>query len=142
MQKGSDPFSKGFTLIEVIVSLVLVAIVGAMVVSFMGTAVTRSADPLLQVQQGHYLNQIMENITADYKALVATDATPLATLMGRIGAEGSSANSYGVEAQPYTVVENRRITFSGTAETSDPNGKVLKVTLSYRGLTLTALFTE
>ena len=143
MQKGSDPFSKGFTLIEVIVSLVLVAIVGAMVVSFMGTAVTRSADPLLQVQQGHYLNQIMENITADYKRLLATDDTPLFTLESRIGSIESEGRQYYAAANhPYTK-NLKRISFdSNGLEIDSPGSGILKVTIFYRGLSLTALFTQ
>ncbi|MCW7754473.1 type II secretion system GspH family protein [Desulfobotulus sp. H1] len=132
------PFHKeGFTLIEVIVSLILVSIVGTMLVTFMGTAVTRSADPLLNVQHGHYLNQIMENITADYKILMTENTEPLTELQNRI-----DSNQYSVEEHPYAVIENKRIRFDKNAETEDSGGKVLKVTLSYRGLTLTALFTE
>lgn len=136
---------KGFTLIEVIVSLVVASILGVMLVSFMGSNVVRSANPVLLAQNGAYLNQIMENLSADYKFLMTTSTTPLAAFIANVGAEGTSQTRYANSSNPYTVVHNRRISFpSGSPVTEQPDnvGKILKVTLQYRTLSVTALFTE
>ena len=131
---------KGFTLLEVIVTLIVAAIMGSMLIPLMGTALKHSADPVNDVRDELELNKVMENITADYKNLL-NDSTPLTTLTTRVGSEGSDQNNdYG----QYHVVENHRITFTGTplTEQSDESEKIQKITISYKGYTLTSLFTE
>ncbi|MDO9515298.1 MAG: type II secretion system protein [Syntrophales bacterium] len=58
---------KGFTLLEFIVTLVLVAIVGTMVVSFMGTPVTQSGRSVTWMKEEFELSQAMERMLADYR---------------------------------------------------------------------------
>ncbi len=140
--KGRD---RGFTLLEVIITLVVAAILGTLLVTFMGSNVVQSANPVLQARNGAYLNQIMENMTADYKYLMSTDATPLNTFSTRVGSVNASRTQYSDAQHPYTIVENHRISFpsgSTVTEQADANGKILKVTIRYQDLTLTALFTE
>lgn len=137
--------SQGFTLLEVIVALIVASILGAMLVSFMGTNVMQSANPIIFAQNGAYLNQIMENMGADYKRLMRTSATPLTTFISRIGTEGTSQSFYADVSHPYTVVHNHRISFpagSPATEQTDNAGKILKVTIQYRTLSVTALYTE
>ncbi|KAF0157202.1 MAG: hypothetical protein FD159_1472 [Syntrophaceae bacterium] len=136
---------RGFTLIEIIVSLIVASILGVMLVSFMGSTVVQSANPVLLAQNGAYLNQIVENMGADYKYLMATSATPLTTFIANVGAEGTSQTRYADGSHPYTVVDNHRISFpsgSPVTEQTDNAGKILKVTIQYRTLSVTALFTE
>jgi prepilin-type N-terminal cleavage/methylation domain-containing protein len=135
----------GFTLIEVIVSLIVASILGAMLVTFMGSNVVQSVNPVLLAQNGAYLNQIVENIGADYKYLMSTSTTPLATFISRLGSEGTSQSYYADGSHPYTVASNHRISFpsgSPATEQADNAGKTLKVTIQYRTLSVTVLFTE
>jgi prepilin-type N-terminal cleavage/methylation domain-containing protein len=136
----------GFTLLEVIVSLIVASILAAMLASFMGTTVMQSANPVVLSQNGAYLNQIMENMGAEYKYLMKTSATPLTTFITNVGVEGTSTNTrYADASHPYTVVDNHRISFptgSPATETPDAAGKILKVTIQYQNLTVTALFAE
>lgn len=137
--------AKGFTLIEVIVSLIVASILGVMLVTFMGSTVVQSANPVVLAQNGTFLNQIMENVSADYKFLMNTSATPLTTFITRVGAEGTSQTYYADPSHSYTVVDNHLISFtSGSPATEQPDGagKILKVTIKYQNLTVTALFTE
>ena len=133
---------RAFTLLEIIAALIVVGIVVAMMVPFLGTAVMRSADSIVSVQQHAYLNQVMDSITADFKRLSATQPNPLGLLSTAIGAEGSQvSNSYGT----YNVVTNHYITFpdgSSVTEMLANGGNILKVRISYQGYTLTALFTN
>lgn len=133
--------SGGFTLVEVIVSLVVAAILGAMLVAFVGSNVMKSANPVFAAQGGAYLNSIMENIGADYRKLMSTSSTPLTDLKTKIDA---LSTDYGTG---YTAVTKRFTSFpAGTPvsepATTDANGKVLKVTIIYQGLSVTALFTQ
>jgi prepilin-type N-terminal cleavage/methylation domain-containing protein len=143
--RGRIKKSGGFTLLEVIVSLILASILGAMLVSFMGSNMMQSGNPVLLAQNGAYLNQIMENMGAEYKSLMATSASPLTSFIANVGAEGTSQSRYADVSHPYTVVHNHRISFpsgSPVTEQTDNSGKILKVTLHYRTLSVTALFTE
>lgn len=143
----------GFTLIEVIVSLVVAGILGTMLVSFMGSKVMSSANPVILMQNGTYLNSIMENMRSDYTYQMATayansssPTTGLSTFISNVGIEGSSQNRYSTDtSHSYTVVSNHRVSFTSASpytEITNTSGTILKVTINYNNLTATALFTE
>ncbi|OPL15164.1 MAG: hypothetical protein AVO39_01820 [delta proteobacterium MLS_D] len=138
--------SGGFTLIEVIVSLVVAALLGTLLVNFISGTVAKSVQPVLQAQQGSYLYSIMENMTADYNNLFLADDDPLDEFQDRVGDEDTTQTRYSEDGHEYTVVRNRRISFDGAGTTvteqTDSSGKILKVTINYRGLSLTSLFSE
>jgi prepilin-type N-terminal cleavage/methylation domain-containing protein len=146
--KMAKKHSGGFTLIEVIVSLVVASILGAMLVTFLGTGMMKSAQPVLVAQNGAYLNRIMDNMTADYKYQLATamqnGSTPSAAMTTFIS-HLDTANYYADSSHTYSVTK-KRISFSGSPPSEDSaedtSGKVLKVTVSYRDLTSTTIFTE
>ncbi|MEN6319920.1 MAG: prepilin-type N-terminal cleavage/methylation domain-containing protein [Syntrophaceae bacterium] len=56
----------GFTLIEIIVTVVIVAILGAMILTFLSKSLVDSRDPIRRLRKSSDLNRIMANITADY----------------------------------------------------------------------------
>jgi prepilin-type N-terminal cleavage/methylation domain-containing protein len=56
----------GFTLIEIIVTVVIVAILGAMIITFLSDSFIKSSDPVKRLKASFNLNKIMANITADY----------------------------------------------------------------------------
>ncbi|MEW5725119.1 MAG: type II secretion system protein, partial [Thermodesulfobacteriota bacterium] len=96
----------GFTLLELILALTVGAILGVMLVSYLGLALERSAEPVVQALEMSDLRQVMENITADYYNLLnRSDA--LDELERRIGS-GHSDPSTGYGAYSATT---SRITF-------------------------------
>ncbi len=137
----------GFTLIELIVSLVLVAFVGTILVTFMTNSVVSSVVPLQRVQHANAIGQVFENITSDYKRLSAIDredgtTIALPTLKDNID-DGNDVNStpfYG----PYTVVFNDYVSFNSNGDEIADNGeeRILKVTLSRNSQRMTSLFTR
>lgn len=143
---------RGFTLLEVIVSLVVAAILAAMLVQFMGTGLMKSSNPVILAQNGTYLNSIMERMTADYKYWMSdgalkgyTPATAYSNFNTNVGtASSSETKTYYSDAQhPYYVTANNTITFSGSPLTEESgSSKVHKITIKYRDLTVTSLFTE
>jgi prepilin-type N-terminal cleavage/methylation domain-containing protein len=58
------PRPRGFSLIEIIITLVVLAIAGAMLATFMGPGITRSSDPLRALQNDASLQAVMENMIA------------------------------------------------------------------------------
>jgi prepilin-type N-terminal cleavage/methylation domain-containing protein len=136
----------GFTLIEVIVSLVVAGFLAAMLVAFMGTGMMQSANPVVIAQNGAYLNAIMDKMTADYRYnmshALATGASRTAGFSSFIS-NLDQANYYSDGSHPYTVAK-QRISFTGDPpqETNDSSSKVMKITITYRDLSATTLFTE
>lgn len=139
----------GFTLIEVVVVIILVAFLGTMLVAFMRSNLSGSVWSVNRVQKTYDLGAVMENITGDYKQKIVdqNDTTPLATLKTSIGAAGSTFNnSYG----SYKVIENGYITFScsGSNCTASSPGETpsntlkVKIADSANTQAVTALFPQ
>ncbi|NHZ47864.1 type II secretion system protein [Nitratidesulfovibrio liaohensis] len=136
----------GFTLIEIIVTVVLVALVGLMMISVSGTALRGSAESLARTTAQAQLTDIIESMTADYRKLYATANDPISSIMGRIGTAGSIQTNNRYTTGSYTVQVNRRIRFTGSApnftEQADSSGDMLRVTIEVDGSTATTLFSR
>jgi prepilin-type N-terminal cleavage/methylation domain-containing protein len=57
---------RAFTLLEVIITIVVVAILAAMMLPYFGTSLTHSGTPISRLKTAMKLNRIMEDITAEY----------------------------------------------------------------------------
>jgi prepilin-type N-terminal cleavage/methylation domain-containing protein len=135
--------NRGFTLLEIIITLVVAAILGTAFIQFMNTGLIRSVEPVILVQKTFALNQLIEEMTADYKKLLESDPDPLATLKTYIDNGNNTASTpyYG----PYSP-STEYIQFSGGNEITDVSGedRVLKAVIASTSNTqsLTVLFTE
>ena len=132
---------KGFTLLEVIITLVVAAILGTILIQFMGTSLKRSTEPVVMVQEGFSLSEVLEKMTAHYKYLLATDSNPLAHFKEDIENGNMTQNT------PYFgdySIQAAYITFSGGNETTDTasENKILKVIIDNGDQSLAALFTK
>ena len=121
---------RGFTLLEIIVTLTILSILGVMVFQFMRSSLVRSTEPFSIVAKTFVLREVAENITADYR-----QARDVPALKAGIGAEGSEhINSGYCPATAdcrYSVVDNHYIAFNGNHEVSapEPEQELLKVTI-------------
>lgn len=139
----------GFTLIEVIITIVIVAILATMSYTYFGKSITQSGVPVIRLQQAMQLQTVMENITADYKSLYNGTNFNIATLKTRIATSGYYG---GPSAIPYTVVDNKYIALNigatclincYTEQNDSTNLNLLKVTVqSNTGETLSLLFSS
>ena len=123
----------GFTLIEIIVTLTIAAILSVLLIQFMGTSVTRSAEPTISMREGLALQSIFENLNADYKRLLLTDNSPLDTLKTRVA--NGFYGAYTIVANDYIIFDNNQLEAPCNLDCN-----LLKVTLSVNDHTLTTLF--
>jgi len=71
LKKGCQGgFASGFTLVEVIVTILMAAIMGAFFIQFMGTAMSRSTRAIEYVRDEASAEAVMEEIVAEYVAEV------------------------------------------------------------------------
>jgi len=139
----------GFTLLEVIVTIVIAAIMGVFFAQFVSTSVIHSADPVLRVQNLSRTTHIMEYMTADYKRLAATQSNFLSIFKDYVSYGSATTKPTGYEGYPYygsyQIVHNDYIKFVSGAEqpeTDPANQRVLKVTIRGGDQVVTALFTR
>ena len=139
----------GFTLIEVIVTLIVAAILGTMLVTFMGTTMTGSVQPVLRVQNANTAGWVMENIITDYNRLNSDDignstTIALSTLKTRVLAGSTAPSYYGAI---YAIAYNDYVLLNSDGTTSpiaDGTGdnRTLRVSITQGSQTLTTLFTK
>lgn len=137
----------GFTLLEIIITIVIAAIMGVFFAQFVYTGVIHSADPVRQVQNMSTATHIMEYMTANYKSLAATQSNFLATFKdyvdngNKITGRPPGYPYYGI----YDIVYNDYVIFDGSRQeqTASPTERnILKVTIRHGNQTATALFTR
>ncbi len=66
MKSQKKNTAAGFTLIEVILTIVLVALVGAMLVTYFNRSITHSSVPIFRLNAASRLHDVLEKISADY----------------------------------------------------------------------------
>jgi type II secretory pathway pseudopilin PulG len=127
---GQGEFLKGFTLVEVIATILMAAIMGAFFIQFMGTAMSRSTRAIENVRNEAGAERLMEQIVADYVAEInkADPSLALGTMKGK---------SYGTDVTMQYVTYN-----SSGAEQAVALSKTLKVAVNAPGRSLTTLLTE
>ncbi len=130
--------SNGFTLVEIIITLVVAAIVGTMMFTTLGTSLTKSSDPIHRMKKTFELQQVMENFITAYEKYYAGDLEGLKASI--TAGETSVSKPYG----SYTIVENLFIKFVSNVEqpasATDPQN-LLKVTIkNSNNETLTYIF--
>ena len=133
----------GFTLLEVIVTLIVASILGAILMEFMGTNVQKSYEPVYMAQNSMGVNQIIEKMNADYKRQLLLSPTPLQDFRTDV------INGNNIASNPYFgdySVATAWIRFNPTTYLEEPDPspdpRVLKVTVTHQNRAVTALFTK
>ena len=140
-EKGGKVVSdKGFTLVEVIVTIIAAGILGAIFINFMGTAMSKSTRSIEYVQGEALAEATLERIVADYVFEINRDPeNALGTMKSQ--AEYPTlryGNNVTMQYITYLVsgtTGNENVLTSGTSDT-------LKVTVAATGNNLTTLLTK
>jgi prepilin-type N-terminal cleavage/methylation domain-containing protein len=136
-KKTNHPHNGGFTLIEVIVTLVIAAIMGTMLVTLMGKNLTGSAVPVNLVGDQYKIVQEMEKITSEYREEIKNGTlTDLATF------RTNHVNNKNYVDAATTGLVTLTGTKSGAADITTSPSSILRVTLRSGDQTLQAYFTQ
>lgn len=123
-------FHEGFTLIEIIATIMMAGILSAIFIQFMGTALMRSGDSVNIVRDEASIEGLMEEIISDYLKEINNNSpeNALSTI---------KAKNYGSD------VTMEYIQFDGDGN-EQPSGSsnYLKVTIQATGHKLTAILTK
>ena len=134
--------NQGFTLLEVVITLIVGSILGTILVQFMGTSMKNSFAPVIMVQDGNGVHEIMERMNSDYKMrLMTSTVDPLAdfrtdVINGMLPPIAPVIGHY-TETTNYIVFDN-----NGDEVPDNTQLRILKVTITHGGQSLTALFTK
>jgi len=122
---------RGFTLLEIIVTLILVSISAAVIFPVMGTNLIRSAEPVERLNDHHLLVQEMDRLTGIYRNAIHNDTLNINTF-----------KTNDVDTSPYVDAGLTEFISlgDGTYSTSSPN--ILRVVLVNNDQTLVALFAQ
>ena len=143
----------GFTLLEIIAAIIISSLLALMIVQIATNNTTRSYLPLANLNGELALQDVMEDIAADYRLFADSHPSPLVELQSKINAGAYwTAQPFGSDIK---ISENYCFEFVvdtgtnwqegsdlGTCSSSDTN---LKVTLTYGnsgGPSLTAVFSR
>jgi prepilin-type N-terminal cleavage/methylation domain-containing protein len=130
------PDQGGFTLIEVIVTIIAAAIVGVIFINFMGTAMSKSVRSVEMVQGEASAEATLERIIADYVQKMNQNN---ATALGLIKTDIDNKTVYGDNVTATYVIFD-----SNGNEAPDTAGlnRTLKVTVAAAGNDLVTLLTR
>ena len=136
MKKRTKRNSRGFTLIEVIVIIVFVAILGTLLVSYMSGGVVKSSLPVVWVKQEYNIFETMEKISVDYQNALSSTFS-----LGDFATNKVAPYAGGGMTVTTDYINIDRTT--GDLDASDStNGLILRVKLQKGEPTVTAFFTR
>ncbi len=121
---------RGFTLLEIIATLILVGISAAILFPVMGTNLIRSAEPVNRLNDHQLLIQEMDKWTGIYRDEIQNDSLDI------------SIFKTAVESSAYLDSTAYINSFNGGAYSTQGTNKILRVTLVNNDQTLAALFAE
>jgi type II secretory pathway pseudopilin PulG len=136
---------RGLTILEIIVTIVVAAILGTVLVRVMSTSLTRSSVPITLLQDTYSARQIIEEMTADYEELYDKYAREydISTLKTYIENGNVSSNTpyYGEYSLDYIDYIKFDASYDEVPDASGDD-RILKVTLTSNNQSLTVLFTK
>ena len=130
----------GFTLIEVIATIIVMGILAAFFIHFMGTALNDSWRSVEQVADEARAEGLMERIIGDYVEEINDDPdNALATILSRESSHYESDPDYGLPvSMQYIIFDTNG---DEQADTAGEN-RNLKVTVEPPGFNLTTILTK
>ncbi len=133
MRRGFRSAS-GFSLVEVLATIVVTAILGAIFINFMGTSMSRSVRSMEMVQGEADAESVLERITADYVLRTNQNGATALDLMEK---------AINVQKLYGATVSARYVSYTnGVEDGTAANQRTLKVTVAASGNDLIVLLAQ
>lgn len=131
----------GFTLIEVIITIIIIAILSTMMLPLTGTALRGSAESLRHTENRARLLHVVEDLNARYRRMFIEEDQPLTVLSGYVGNVGDHTYMFADGSTlAYSLVERQFIQFNPTTRAEENGSNLLKLTLELDDTRITCLF--
>jgi len=111
---------EGFTLLEVIITLIIASIMGSMLITMTGGAVTRSTQPVIQTAEINTMNSVADSVARAYRELGSTSDLQTEIGNGTFNAAGitvtANLTGYGTGSSPSEGASNEflKVTVTGS----------------------------
>jgi prepilin-type N-terminal cleavage/methylation domain-containing protein len=125
MKRSGLHNDKGFTLIEMLITIVIAAILGTITFTYISASLTKNAQLLSQAKIAMDLQQVMENILADYNLNYKSNLTGIKAKIALPASQRLPPAGYG----PYTLVYNDFVILVVRTPPLAEDNKILKVTI-------------
>jgi prepilin-type N-terminal cleavage/methylation domain-containing protein len=132
MKRFNDKPNAGFTLVEIIITLLVAVILGTVMMQYLGSAVSQSSTPMKRLLAEAALQAVADNIIGAFRQTAPSNSTAWNDFKSGIGTAGTDQNNaYG----EYRVLYNDFIQFNTAGnEISDVYGTapedILKVVIA------------
>ena len=135
---------RGFTLIEVILTLILVAFAGLMLMELTGTSLTQSVLPLKWIREEFVLKQRMELLTAEYVSWVNNSSISDGTAVLNASTFQTIVTNDSVMPPPPKFIKFNETTNKVWIEADDDTGnnRNLKVTVTEGDVKAVVIFSQ
>lgn len=137
MNQNMPPHNKntrGFTLIEVIIAIILAALLGTMIIQYTGTNLTATVKALVGTQNNTTAVRVMEQITRDYRNWLEDHPNQnLSAFRSNINNNYPEADTQFVEVSPGS---------SQFVEVPPGQSNTLRITVTQGDRKLVSLFTK
>ena len=131
----------GFTILEIVITLIVASILGVIFLEFMGTSVQKSYVPVENARRTMATNELLEIMNADYRRLLKESPDPLEAFRLKVENLEYAAGDYSF-ATSYVAFTD--VIDSQTVRDADESTekRVLKVKITHGNRSITTLFTR
>jgi type II secretory pathway pseudopilin PulG len=135
MNAPPDTNRAGFTLVEIVITLLVAVILGGIMVQYLGGSLARSITPIKRLSADAALHAVADNIIGAFRQTAPSDSTAWSNFQADIGPAGTDQNNaYG----EYRVLVNDYIQFDASGiEQTDSYGTapddILKIVIAGPG---------
>lgn len=142
LQRKQDIYHRGFTLIEIIITLIVASLLGVMLYTIILSSGKQATFGIINYQKYESLGRAMESLDAYYRSLLDKDPNKISKLFDYFNEDKINEIVKAVDSD--IIVETKYILFdeNGHEKEDDSEKRILKVILRKDNISLVNLFAK